>query len=347
MDLFSKNLQEQLNQQVTKIQHFCTKREKWEVELTQVETLASGPRPRTSWQRDCNSSPMKRRKLPIRNNRWNWIFKRQWWVLPCLIAAVVVVALYFNTNTIHLLPYLFSIYVGTSQVRGCVSIRGSAMREVYFLRTDHGMVQNRNLSLVSSGRKLKKSVGSVDKTSDCHGCRAQGGCRPSEERTWWIQSQACFTTEWTKGSSKEVKHEHHQLRKAEGWLVLQDVPLKTNMIWTPRESLQPKRGLLNFFESTVMNQRKNMLWWTASQKSGNMEELTWRETHYVLWKIHTRSLPSDIGQKACHSKMDYSNEPSSSDAGALLGGNIYRWRRFFISREKFHSNECCFISSGI
>jgi hypothetical protein len=37
-----------------------------------------------------------------------------------------------------------------------------------------------------------------------------------------------------------------------------------------------------------------------------MEELAWRETYYVLWKIHTRSLPSDIGQKMCHSKMDYS-----------------------------------------
>lgn len=113
-----------------------------------------------------------------------------------------------------------------------------------------------------------------------------------------------------------------------------------------KRKLTTKKGTLKLFESTVMNQRKNMLWWTTSQKSGK-EELAWQETHYILWKIHTRSLPSDIGQKACHSKMDYLNEPSSSDAGALLGGNIYRWRRFFISREKFHSNECCFISSGI
>jgi hypothetical protein len=54
---FSQTLQEPLNQQVTKIQHFHTKREKWEVELTQVETLASGPRPRTHGRETATAHP--------------------------------------------------------------------------------------------------------------------------------------------------------------------------------------------------------------------------------------------------------------------------------------------------
>mmetsp|Transcript_3117 Transcript_3117/g.5750 ORF Transcript_3117/g.5750 Transcript_3117/m.5750 type:complete len:88 (+) Transcript_3117:67-330(+) len=63
---FYQTLQEQLNQEVTKIQPFKTKREKW------VSGTDSGgdfdqwspTKNKNSWQRDCNSLPIKHRMLP-------------------------------------------------------------------------------------------------------------------------------------------------------------------------------------------------------------------------------------------------------------------------------------------
>jgi hypothetical protein len=66
--------------------------------------------------------------------------------------------------------------------RGRLSIHGGTIREVFFLpHGDRWMVQNGNLSLVSNGRKLKRAVSW--RRQDCRDCRAQGGCRPSQEGT--------------------------------------------------------------------------------------------------------------------------------------------------------------------